>query len=121
MNERLFAEALCNEPVGRCPRCHHENCRTKTTVLVSRPHVLALHLKRWDFIRARGRANYITTPVDFEMLLPLDTTTTYEPSSVVVHHGGFGAGHYTACSFIRASEYNVVDKTKTKHSAVYIS
>ena len=102
--EHLFAETLGNEPIeGACPRCKHENCRTKATELVTKPRVLALHLKRWDFIRARRRAEKILTPVDFEMLLPLDATTTYELCSVVVHRGVYGGGHYIA--FVRAQDH----------------
>ena len=102
--EHLFADALGNEPIdGSCPRCKHQDCRTKTTELVTKPRVLALHLKRWDFIRARGRPDKIDTPVDFEMLLPLDRTTTFELCSVIVHRGGYGGGHYTA--FVRAQDH----------------
>ena len=102
--EHLFADALGKEPIdGSCPRCKHQDCRTKTTELVTKPRVLALHLKRWDFIRARGRPDKIDTPVDFEMLLPLDRTTTFELCSVIVHRGGYGGGHYTA--FVRAQDH----------------
>jgi len=102
--EHLFTEALGNEPIdGSCPRCGHANCRTKSTELVTKPRVLALHLKRWHFIRARRRLEKNPTPVDFEMLLPLDETTTYELCSVIVHHGVCGGGHYTA--FVRAQDH----------------
>ena len=101
--ERLFSDALGHDPIeGACSACRAESTLSKTTVLVSKPRVLVLHLKRWDFIRARPRVEKIETPVSFEKLFPLDETTTYELCSVVVHHGAVGRGHYTA--FVRAAD-----------------
>ena len=38
-----------------------------------------------------------STPVHFEMLLPVDRAVTpYSLRAVVVHHGNVGVGHYTA-------------------------
>ena len=54
--ERLFSDALGHDPIeGACSACRAESTLSKTTVLVSKPRVLVLHLKRWDFIRELRR------------------------------------------------------------------
>ena len=101
--ERLFSDALGHDPIeGACNSCRAENTLSKTTVLVNKPRVLVLHLKRWDFNRELRLFDKIETPVSFETLFPLGETTTYELCSVIGHHGAAGHGHYTA--FVRAAD-----------------
>ena len=118
--EQLFSDALGHDPIeGACNACGAEGSLSKTTVLMSKPRVLVLHLKRWDFIRALRRVEKIETPVSFETLFPLDETTTYELCSVIVHHGGAGRGHYTA--FVRAADlrwYHCDDSTPPRACSV---
>ena len=103
--ERLFADALGNDPIqGTCASCGSVDSLCKTTELQTKPRVLVLHLKRWQFIRELGRPDKINTAVSFETLFPLDSSTTYELCSVIVHQGAVGGGHYTA--FVRAADLN---------------
>ena len=104
--ETLFTDTLGHEPLDdaadRCAHCGRHRCRSKETVLVRKPQVLVVHLKRWTFDRALLRPDKIPTHVSFETLLPLDADNTYDLRSVIVHHGDAGGGHYTA--FVRAQD-----------------
>ena len=77
--------------------------RSKTSELVPPwPRVLLIHLKRWEIVSVdpfQQRKN--STPVLFEMLLPVDRNVLpYSLRSVIVHHGDAGGGHYT--SYVRS-------------------
>ena len=104
--EALFTDTLGHDALyddaDRCAPCGRHRCRAKETVLVRKPQVLVLHLKRWAFNRALGRPVKIPTHVSFETLLPLDAVHTYDLRSVIVHTGHVGGCHYTA--FVRARD-----------------
>ena len=70
---------------------------------VSFPDVLQLHLNRLDFDLKTGRPVKVNDRFEFPPVLDLSEyetggkTNIYELFSVLVHSGGTGGGHYTAC------------------------
>ena len=67
------------------------------------PDVLQLHLNRLDFDLKTGRPVKVNDRFEFPPILDLSEYETggkaniYELFSVLVHSGGTGGGHYTAC------------------------
>ena len=102
--ETVFTDTLGSEALvddDTC-RCGGRNTRTKDTVLVRKPQVLVLHLKRRAFDPVLLRPSKLHTPVSFETVFTLDAHASYDLRSVVVHGGSVGGGHYTA--FVRAQD-----------------
>lgn len=79
-----------------CETCKSAGGRVKTS-LISGPHVLVLHLKR--FLSMAGRSAKIHTPVDLPSELLLNRygcEGRYRLTATVHHSGEAGGGHYTA-------------------------
>ena len=101
--EELFADTLGREPLeDRCENCGNRNARTKTTVLLRYPAVLALHLKRWAYSAVTHRWEKVPHRVRFAECFLLDDSSPYDLRGVIVHSGRVGGGHYTA--FTRAQD-----------------
>jgi ubiquitin carboxyl-terminal hydrolase 36/42 len=98
-------EKLSGANAYRCERCQSLQTATKALTIEVPPQSLIVHLKRFEFLRGRGRVKK-NDPVVYEERLDLapflSSTaggTLYELSGVVVHQGSAHAGHYFA--FVR--------------------
>jgi len=79
-----------------CETCGSAGSRVKTS-LITGPHILVLHLKR--FLSMAGRSAKIHTPVDLPSELLLNRygcQGRYRLTASVHHSGEAGGGHYTA-------------------------
>ena len=88
-----------------CTECGQSQCQQKKDQLARWPRTLVLHLKRWTvisqfpFVQEKN-----STPVSFEVLLPVpEKAAPYTLRAVIVHHGQAGGGHYTA--FVRSADH----------------
>jgi ubiquitin C-terminal hydrolase len=98
-------EKLSGANAYRCERCQSLQTATKALTIEVPPQSLIVHLKRFEFLRGRGRVKKNDPVVYGERLdlAPFLSSTAggtlYELSGVVVHQGSAHAGHYFA--FVR--------------------
>ena len=108
------------DETDHCHECGERQCQQKKLQLARWPRTLVLHLKRWavitqwPFVQEKN-----TTPVSFEVILPVPgKLLPYNLRAVVVHDGQPGAGHYTA--FVRSADhqwYHCNDRLKPRRVA----
>lgn len=95
------------EKLNKDNKYHCDNCKEmveitkKLSLLRPTPNVLIIQLKR--FKTGQSMFSKIKKHVKFSEFLDIekycegeDGTTIYELSSVIVHHGSFGGGHYVS-------------------------
>ena len=81
-----------------------ENCRRKTTEILSAASVLVITLVRFSWNRQLQRHEKLNTSVHFPFVFPpLTDQTPYDLRAVIQHSGNTPrAGHYT--TFVRAHD-----------------
>nr|XP_039270024.1 ubiquitin carboxyl-terminal hydrolase 20-like [Styela clava] len=100
------ADELKGDNMYSCNKCNKLRNGMKYCKLLKVPEVLCIHLKRFRHEYLMSYSSKISSPVSFPItglnlrqFLAQDspsTCTTYDLSSVIVHLGNAGGGHYTS-------------------------
>lgn len=64
--------------------------------MVKLPKYLIFLFKRFDFINNRKINKFIEYPIKLKLTDKFEANVSYELSSMVIHAGGLGGGHYVS-------------------------
>eukprot|EP00923_Selenidium_pygospionis_P004892 GHVN01008145.1.p1 GENE.GHVN01008145.1~~GHVN01008145.1.p1 ORF type:complete len:376 (-),score=32.33 GHVN01008145.1:727-1854(-) len=112
------SETLTGDEMYFCESCQKKKRAKKRFVLVQpAPNVLVIQLKRFQggFLSFSKIKQKVLFPevLDMGKYARKTPSILYELSSVVIHHGGFGGGHYTAyCLNVSEGRWYLFDDTR---------